>query len=170
MSLEKIPLTPPLVHNNTLITDFKQEADLFNNFFDSQCTTFADIDVIPHIQSNKTFKNIQKGHGPDAASTCMIKICNSALVKLLLLIFQNCLNCSTFPDIWKKSNIYPVHKKMTNKLLTITDLFHHCLYLGKYLKNLFLNLFLSILMNTNCSQNINPVSDQMIHAQINYSL
>ena len=101
----------------------------------------------------------------------MIKICDSTLVKPLSLIFQNCLNCSTFPDIWKNSNIRPVHtQKKKNNLLTITDVFNYCLYLGKYLKSLFLNLFLSILMNKNCSQNISPVSDQMIHAQINYCL
>ena len=40
----------------------------------------------------------------------------------------------------------------------------------QYLRNLFLNLFLSILMNTNCSQNINLLSEQMIHVQINYCL
>ena len=27
------------------------------------------------------------------------------------MIYQNCLNTGTFPDIWKKSNIVPVHKK-----------------------------------------------------------
>ena len=67
----------------------------------------------------------------------MIKICDSALVKLLSLIFQTCLSYSAFPEIWKKLNICSVHKKITNKLLANTDLFHHCLYLEKYLKNLF---------------------------------
>ena len=134
--------------------------------------------------------NIQKAHGPDDISIHMIKICDSALVKPHSLIFQNCFKCSTFPDIWKKSdiclvhtkndkqvinnyrpNICPVYKKMTNKLLTVTDLLHYCLYLGKYLKSLSLNLnyFLSTLsiMNENSSQNINPVSGQMIHEHIN---
>ena len=27
-----MPLIPPLLHNNTLITDFKLKADIFNNF------------------------------------------------------------------------------------------------------------------------------------------
>ena len=31
------------------------------------------------------------------------------------LIFQNCLNCSAFPDIWKKSNICPVLQKKNDK-------------------------------------------------------
>ena len=97
-------------------------------------------------------------------------MCDSALVKPLSLIFQKHLNCSTFPDIWKKSDICPVHKKMINKLLTITELFHYCMYLGKYLKNLFLDLFLNILINKNCSQNLDLDSDLMIHAQINYCL
>ena len=97
-------------------------------------------------------------------------MCDSASFKPLSLIFQNCLDCSTFPDIWENSSICPVHQKMTSKSSKFTNLFLYCLYLGKYLKNSFLNLFLSILMNTNCSQNINPVSDQMIHAQINCCL
>ena len=39
--VEKISFIPPLLHDNTLITDFKQKAYLFNNFFASQCATFA---------------------------------------------------------------------------------------------------------------------------------
>ena len=48
----------------------------------------------------------------------MIKICDSALVKLLSLIFQNFLNCSTFSDIWKKSNICPVHTKNDKQIIS----------------------------------------------------
>ena len=50
-------------------------------------------------------------------------------------------------------------------MLIITDL-----YLTKYLKNLFLKLLLSILINANCSQNMNPVSHQLIYVQINNCL
>ena len=119
-------------------------------------------DILEEIRS----LNIQKAHVPNYISICMIKIRDAAFVKPASLIFQNCLNCSTFPDIWKKSNTCPV-------LLTIKDLFHYCLYLGKYLKNLLLNLFLSILKTTNCSRNINPVSEKswfMIHAHTNCCL
>ena len=44
----------------------------------------------------------------------MIKICDLTL-RPPSLIFQNCLNCSTFPDIWKKSNICPVLQKNNDK-------------------------------------------------------
>ena len=41
----------------------------------------------------------------------MIKIWDQSIVKSLSITYQNCLNLGTFPDIWKKSNIVPVHKK-----------------------------------------------------------
>ena len=97
--------------------------------FASQCTAFVNNSVIPENQSYKTNSrlpslslekddilklirslNIQKTHGPEDTSIRMIKICDSVLVKPLFLILQNFLNCSTFPDIWKKSDICPVHK------------------------------------------------------------
>ena len=41
----------------------------------------------------------------------MLKICESAVIKPLSIIFRNCISQSTFPDIWKKSNICLIHKK-----------------------------------------------------------
>ena len=41
----------------------------------------------------------------------MLKICDLAIIKPLSIIFRNCINHSTFPDLWKKSNICPIHKK-----------------------------------------------------------
>ena len=103
--MKKIPLILPLLHKNTLITTFKQKADLLNNFFASQCTTFANNSVIPDTHSYKTNSrlsslsfenddilklirslNNQNAHGPDDISICMIKISNLVLVKPLSLI------------------------------------------------------------------------------------
>ena len=41
----------------------------------------------------------------------MVKICDSALVKPLSIIFNNSLKTGTFPYIWKKSNVITFHKK-----------------------------------------------------------
>ena len=41
----------------------------------------------------------------------MINLCSKSVVKPLSIIFKNCNDTDTFPDIWKKSNIIPVHKK-----------------------------------------------------------
>ena len=47
----------------------------------------------------------------------MIKTCDSALVKPLTIIFNNSLKTGTFPYIWKKSNVIPVHKKNDKQLI-----------------------------------------------------
>ena len=58
--------------------------------------------------------NIHKAHGHDDISIRMIKIRDKSLVKPLILLFENSAKSSSYPDIWKKSNIIPVHKKMIN--------------------------------------------------------
>ena len=40
-----------------------------------------------------------------------MKICDSAIVEPLTIIFNSCINQSMFPDISKKSNISHIHKK-----------------------------------------------------------
>ena len=47
----------------------------------------------------------------------MIKIRDKSLVKPLIILFQNCIKSSHYPDIWKKSNIIPVHKKNEKQLI-----------------------------------------------------
>ena len=40
----------------------------------------------------------------------MVKICNDAIKKPLPIICRNCIKRSVYPNAWKKSNIFPVHK------------------------------------------------------------
>ena len=61
--------------------------------------------------------NINKAHGHDDISIRMIKICDESLLKPLLILFKNSLKLSYYPDIWKKSNIIPAHKKNDKQLL-----------------------------------------------------
>ena len=35
---KKIPCIPPLLHQDKFVTDFKEKADIFNNFFANQCS------------------------------------------------------------------------------------------------------------------------------------
>ena len=35
---KKIPVIPPIFHDNKFITDFKQKAEIFNSHFSKQCT------------------------------------------------------------------------------------------------------------------------------------
>ena len=41
----------------------------------------------------------------------MIKICDTTIVTPLQIIFDTCTRTGIFPDKWKMSNVYPIHKK-----------------------------------------------------------
>ena len=127
---QKVPVFPPLYHNNTIVTDFKVKANMFNNIFSKQCSLLDtdsslpdnlmpltnDIldcfeineeDVISIIQNLKS----NKAHGHDNISIKMLKICDISISKPLTLLFKNCLAESVFPKIWKKANVVPIYKK-----------------------------------------------------------
>ena len=134
--MEKIPLIPPLNVGNKLVTDFKEKARLFNEFFASKCTPITNDSSLPSLLNlNLTSKlsvinftdddilkiirslNINKAHGHDDISIRMIKICDKAILEPLSIIYKNCIDTGIFPDSWKKSNIVPVHKKGDKQLL-----------------------------------------------------
>ena len=127
---EKIPTIPPLLINNKLESDFKIKANYFNSFFASKCTPLINNSTIPNslnyvssarlssfcVNEEVILKiinalNINKAHGHDDISIRMIKLCGKSIVKPLSMIFNNCIDTGTFSDIWKRSNIIPVHKK-----------------------------------------------------------
>ena len=41
----------------------------------------------------------------------MIKICDKSLLEPLIILFKNSAKSFHYPDIWKRSNIIPAHKK-----------------------------------------------------------
>ena len=47
----------------------------------------------------------------------MIKICDKSILKPLIILFENSMKSSYYTDIWKKSNIIPVHKKNDKQLV-----------------------------------------------------
>ena len=55
VNLTKIPLIPPLLVGNQLVTDFLVKANLFNDYFSQQCTT---VDNDSSIPPNITFATI----------------------------------------------------------------------------------------------------------------
>ena len=63
--------------------------------------------VIQNLDSNKAY-------GHDMISTRMFKICSKSIMKPLLIISKKCLEKGFFPNEWKKANVVPVHKSMTN--------------------------------------------------------
>ena len=61
--------------------------------------------------------NINKGHGYDDISIRVIKVCDKSLLKPLILLFKNSSQSSCYPDIWKRSNKIPAHKKRDKQLV-----------------------------------------------------
>ena len=130
----KIPIIPPLLENDIFILDFTAKTEIFNKYFIQQCTTndtgsTIPQDTIPSAPSLTEFTisnekiltairslNPNKAHGWDDISIRMIQICDDALLLPLKLIFENCLRHGIFPEMWKKGNVVPVHKKNLKSL------------------------------------------------------
>ena len=128
-----IPCIPPIYHNKNYITDFKENAQIFNNFFAQQCTLVENsskltidsfkrannlLSTISFTKDDiaKIIKNVNpnKAHGFDMISIRTLKICGDSILKPLELIFKSCIESGKFPIEWKKANVVPVHKKITN--------------------------------------------------------
>ena len=126
----KIPSIPPLLVNNTFITNFAEKANVFNSYFADQCSILSTNSIIPPIITRKTNKSLKdilftpsdiskiindlnpnKAHGHDNISIKMIQMCGNTIVTPLQLIFETSIKSGEFPDSWKKGNIIPVHKK-----------------------------------------------------------
>ena len=134
LNKKKIPLIPPILHDETFITDTLEKADLFNNYFASQCTPFINDSILPafsyrtnsriseiNISSNMILDivssmNPSKSHGCDGISIKMIHICRNQIILPLKLIFESCARLGVYPDLWKRSNVCPVHKKESKNL------------------------------------------------------
>ena len=133
---KNVPLVPPLLIDNMFVTDIQTKANFSNKFFTEQCTPLKKSSVPPLNQmfltqfrlnsldfnEGKYLKiiralNIHKPHGHDAISIRMIKICDKSLLKPLIILFGNSTKSSCYPDIWKRSNIIPVHKKNGKQLV-----------------------------------------------------
>ena len=127
------------------VTDTQMKANIFNKFFTEQCTPLKNNSVLPVNQmfltqsrlSSISFNedeilkvvralNINKAHGHDDMTMrmIMIKICDKSLLKPLIILFENSTKSSCYPDILKRSNIIPVHKKndkqLVNKLINFS--------------------------------------------------
>ena len=97
----------------------------------------------------------------------MLKICDSEIVRSLSLIIKNCIRCTIFPNISKKSNLAPVHKKGNKKIIKSYRPISNYQFVGRYLKGLFLIRYLSFLAKANYFSQINLVSDRLTLMSVN---
>ena len=55
---KKIPCIPPLLHNGKFIIDFKEKAELFNDFFSKQCSLVNNNSKLPSVLTKKMCKSL----------------------------------------------------------------------------------------------------------------
>ena len=126
---------PPLIVNNFVVSDFTTKANLFNNFFTSQCSPVVNSSALPNFfyKTQKRISDIEikeddilliiknlnpsKAHGWDNVSIRMIQLCGKSIAKPLKYLFESSLTAGIFPEDWKKANIIPVDKKESKNCL-----------------------------------------------------
>ena len=98
----------------------------------------------------------------------MIKTCSQSLILPLKIIFEHSLKKGRFPKIWKKANVFPVHKK-ENKMLaknyrpiSLLPIFR------KKFEELYIIPFSTIFKVIDFSLLPNLVFFQVIHVLLNY--
>ena len=64
----------------------------------------------------------------------MLQLCATEVALPISFIFQKCLSTGTSPDLWKRANVQPIHKKTTVKSNQITGLFQFYQSMAKYKK------------------------------------
>ena len=103
---KKIPCIPLLFHQNRYIAKYKDKAELLNNFFANQCSLITNSSVLPFVLFKRTENvissidfglddvakviqnlDLNKAHGHDMISICMLKVCSNSIYKPLQLIF-----------------------------------------------------------------------------------
>ena len=127
---------PPLEVGNDIITDDRDKATSFNSFFlEASAIDDDGIDVpddeafldggLEEILISKqdvldqiSILDKTKSYGPDGISPVLLKEGGEALVDSLCKLYNMSLRLSTFPTIWKKANVTPIHKKNAQNVRT----------------------------------------------------
>ena len=103
----KVPLIPSLLVNNNIVSDFTKRANLFNDFFATQCTPLTSSSVLSSTISFKTRSrlntisfgkedilkiitnlNVNKAYGHDDISLRMLEISDSEVAEPLSFIYK----------------------------------------------------------------------------------
>ena len=116
----KVPLITPISNSNEYVSDLKEKANYFNEFFSWQCSPVVNSSVLPDKSYVTAFSlesitvsgsdilktirslDINKAPGHDDISIRMLKNCDDAIVKALKILFENSVNQAVFPSRWKK--------------------------------------------------------------------
>lgn len=102
---EQTPHTLDLNIPSTNITQFSEDNSAISpTAQNSPFTTTLEVrDIIRKINSKKS-------SGPDEISNFILKRLPFSLIKILTIIFNQCINNNHFPAVWKTAKIFPIPK------------------------------------------------------------
>lgn len=121
--------SPPLHHKNTIVTDAREKAEIFNDYFISQTKLDeSNTDLPSHYPSTATsletivvsdfdvFKVLinldsSKATGPDGIGNRILKESAPSLSGPLSRLINKSIRCGMFPDCWKTAQVTAIHKK-----------------------------------------------------------
>ena len=114
---KKILCIPSLFHENKLVTDFREKAEIFNPYFAKQCSLINSDSSLPFEIIKKTNNSLysvrfstedilqiinnldsNKAPGHDEISIRMLQICGSSVCRPLRIIYKSCLDRGKFPQ------------------------------------------------------------------------
>ena len=157
---------PPIKIGDTIITDNKEKADAFNQFFVESSTLNDDNVNLPNQENIDGLDNIlvsendvldqlanldiNKAYGPDGIPPKLLKEARKEICSSVTKLLNASLRLQKFPDIWKRANVLPLFKKdddtiRTNYrpvslLCTLSKVFERIVF--KYVFNYFRDNFI----------------------------
>ena len=132
---KKIPLIPPLFHENKFEQIFWKKLNFSIHFFSKQCSLINSRSTLTHIlyltnnglssvtfsqdDAAKTIQNLDsdKTNSRNNTISIMLKICSPAILQPLAIIFKQYVDTNFFRSESKKGHIFPIHKKGDNQAL-----------------------------------------------------
>ena len=152
------------------------------HFFCKQCIPVANNSILPTLLEtpNETLSSLEviasdigkiikalkvnKALGHGETSISILKLCESAITEPLYLVFKRCLRSNTFPEVWEKVNVIPVHKKGDKQVLKNYRPMSLLPICGKISEELYLMRYTPSLKTTNYSIRVNLDSRKIIPA------
>ena len=120
---------PPIEVDGDILTDDKEKASAFNDFFltasflDDKEASLPDevfllddgldsIDItLDDVVDHLSCLDVSKAYGPDGISPRILKEGGPALAESILKLFKMSLRLAKVPSIWKYANVIPIYKK-----------------------------------------------------------
>ena len=168
-SLQSKTSIPPLENDGSISSDENEKANILNNFFQSQSSLNNQYPILPQILptavtnelNNIEFSRTEvetilkslptgKASGPNNLSNRILRELAHEISSPFCNLFNQSINLGFVPSSYKEANVCPIHKKVIDLYLLITDLYHYLTQKVNFSKDLCSNIYTIICATTIC--------------------